>query len=80
MYSYCNSIITSHGGNHETALKNGIMKSIKLFSKHNQISKISNISFSDFFDFTDIILSLYISNPSFEGQTKQKIINTKNTD
>tara|TARA_Y100000590_G_C15727053_1_gene1015617 strand:+ start:1176 stop:3140 length:1965 start_codon:yes stop_codon:yes gene_type:complete len=73
IYSYCNSIVTSHGGNHEAALKNGIMKSIKLFAKHNQISKISNIAFSDFFDFADILISLYVSNPSFEGQTKQKL-------
>jgi len=71
--SFCNSILTNEGGTHESALKSAIMKSIKLYAKHNKISKISNISQSDFFDYSDIIISLYVNNPSFEGQTKQKL-------
>jgi len=71
--SFCNSILTKEGGTHETALKSAIMKSIKLFAKHNQISKISNISQSDFFDYCNVIISLYVNYPSFEGQTKQKL-------
>tara|TARA_Y100000590_G_scaffold219869_1_gene248959 strand:+ start:507 stop:2450 length:1944 start_codon:yes stop_codon:yes gene_type:complete len=71
--SFCNSIQTNQGGTHENAIKNAIMKSIKLYGKHNKISKISNINQSDFFDYSDIILSLYINDPIFEGQTKQKL-------
>ena len=71
--SFCNSILTNEGGTHESALKSAIMKSIKLYAKHNQVSKISNISQSDFFNYSDILISLYTNNPSFEGQTKQKL-------
>ena len=37
--SYCNTIETPDGGSHENALKNSLLKSIKLFGQKNQISK-----------------------------------------
>tara|TARA_B100000700_G_scaffold308589_1_gene386502 strand:+ start:1874 stop:3817 length:1944 start_codon:yes stop_codon:yes gene_type:complete len=71
--SFCNSIKTPNGGTHENSLRNAIMKSIKIFMKHQKTSKASNINQLDFFNYTDIIISLFIDNPSFEGQTKQKL-------
>ena len=38
--SYCNTIETPDGGSHENALKNGLLKSIKMYGKKNQFSKI----------------------------------------
>ena len=71
--SFCNSIETRQGGTHETALKTSVMKSLKLFAKHNNIKKINSISQNDIFEYSDILISLYINNPTFEGQTKQKL-------
>ncbi len=72
--SYCNTIETPDGGSHEIGLKNGIIKAIKLFGQKNQVSKINNINQNDLFDFSDVIVSIFINEPSFEGQTKKRII------
>ena len=74
LLSYCNTIETPDGGSHEIGVKNGILKAIKLYGQKNQISKINNINQNDIIDFSDIIISIFISNPSFEGQTKKRII------
>ena len=73
MMSYCNTIKTPDGGSHENALKNSLIKSLKIFGQKNQISKSSNISSSDLFDYSDSFISMFINSPSFEGQTKKRI-------
>tara|TARA_A100001011_G_scaffold380233_2_gene447295 strand:- start:680 stop:2614 length:1935 start_codon:yes stop_codon:yes gene_type:complete len=73
-YSYCNTIETPDGGSHEIGVKNGLIKAIKLYGQKNQISKINNINQNDLIDFSDIIISIFINDPSFEGQTKKRII------
>ena len=40
----------------------------------NQIGKISNIGINDLSDYSDIIISIFINEPSFEGQTKRIIM------
>ena len=72
--SYCNTIETPDGGSHENGIRNGILKAIKLYGQKNQFSKISNINHSDIFDYSNVIISIFINDPSFEGQTKKRII------
>ncbi len=74
LISFCNTIETPDGGSHENGVKNGLLKSIKLYGKKNQFSKISNININDFIDYSDIFISIFINEPSFEGQTKKRII------
>jgi topoisomerase-4 subunit B len=73
MMSFCNTIETPDGGSHENALKNSLNKSIKIFGQKNQLSKSANISQNDLFDFSDCFISIFINEPSFEGQTKKRI-------
>jgi len=77
MESFCNTIRTPDGGSHENALKNSVMKSIKLYGKKNQLSKSANITTNDLFDFSDSFISIFINYPSFEGQTKKRIMMPK---
>jgi len=74
LLSYCNTIGTPDGGSHENGIRNGIIKAIKLYGQKNQFSKISNINNSDIFDYSNVIISIFINDPSFEGQTKKRII------
>ena len=74
LMSYCNTIETPDGGSHENGIRNGILKAIKLYGQKNQFSKISNINHSDIFDYSNVIISIFINDPSFEGQTKKRII------
>ena len=73
LMSFCNTIATPDGGSHENALKNSLIKAIKIFGKKNQLTKSANISSIDLFEFSDIFISIFISEPSFEGQTKKRI-------
>ncbi|MDA0967835.1 MAG: DNA topoisomerase IV subunit B [Proteobacteria bacterium] len=77
LISFCNTIETPDGGSHENGLKNGILKAIKLYGQKNQIAKIANISINDLADYSDIVISIFINEPSFEGQTKKRIIMLK---
>ena len=77
LISFCNTIETPDGGSHENGFKNGVYKAIKLYGQKNQISKISNISINDLSDYSDIVISIFINEPSFEGQTKKRIIMPK---
>ena len=71
--SYCNTINTPDGGTHENVLTNSILKSLKEYGKKHQLTKIINISSNDFFDYVDCIISIFINNPNFEGQTKKRV-------
>ena len=73
LMSFCNTIQTPDGGSHENALKNALVKSIKIFGRKNQLSKSVNITPSDLFDYADSFISIFINSPSFEGQTKKRI-------
>jgi len=77
LISFCNTIETPDGGSHENGFKNGILKAIKLYGQKNQVSKISNVSINDLIDYSDVIISIFINEPSFEGQTKKRIIMPK---
>ena len=74
LMSYCNTIETPDGGSHENGIRNGILKAVKLYGQKNQFTKIGNINHSDIFDYSNVIISIFINNPSFEGQTKKRII------
>ena len=73
LMSFCNTIETTDGGSHENALKNSLLKAIKIFGQKNQLTKSVNILPSDLFDFSDSFISIFINDPSFEGQTKKRI-------
>ena len=77
LISFCNTIETPDGGSHENGFKNGILKAIKLYGQKNQIAKIANININDLGDYSDIVISIFINEPSFEGQTKKRIIMPK---
>ena len=77
LISFCNTIETPDGGSHENGFKNGILKAIKLYGQKNQIAKIAHININDLADYSDIVISIFINEPSFEGQTKKRIIMPK---
>ena len=74
LLSFCNTIETPDGGSHEVGVRNGLLKAVKIFGQKNQISKINNINHNDIINFSDIIISIFINDPSFEGQTKKRVI------
>lgn len=73
--SYCNTVRTPQGGTHETGLKNAVLKGIKDFGEIIGNKKTAQITAEDVFNTLHGILSLFIPNPQFQGQTKDKLSN-----
>ena len=73
--SYCNTIPTPQGGVHETGLKSALTRSIKQYGEMAGFKKASQITTEDVLGASSAILSVFISDPQFQGQTKEKLSN-----
>lgn len=73
IYSYCNTIPTSQGGSHEIGLRAALTKSIRAYADMTGSKKSADISADDIMSFASVILSVFIKNPQFQGQTKEKL-------
>ena len=71
--SYCNLIHTSDGGTHETGFWNAILKGVKSYGELVGNKKVAQIIKEDISSHHCGIVSLFISNPTFSGQTKDKL-------
>ena len=65
---------TPDGGSHENALKNSLIKAIKIFGQKNQLTKSANISQSDLFDFSDSFISIFINNQVLKVKQKKELL------
>jgi DNA gyrase subunit B/topoisomerase-4 subunit B len=74
--SYVNGIPTSSGGAHESGFRNGLTKAVRNYlSVQNLVPKGLSIAAEDVREGLVAILSLYIQQPQFQGQTKDRLNN-----
>ncbi|MBN9543442.1 MAG: DNA topoisomerase IV subunit B [Alphaproteobacteria bacterium] len=73
--SYTNTIYTPLGGTHEQGFKQGLLKSLKAYAEMINNKKAANISVEDLDDDVCALVSVFIPEPQFQGQTKEKLIN-----
>ena len=73
--SFANNINTHSGGTHLTGFRNSITRVFNDYARKNNILKDSdqNLSGDDVREGLTAIVSVKISNPEFEGQTKEKL-------
>ena len=78
-YSFVNNITTPEGGTHLTGFRNALTKTFNDYAKKNKILKDSdaNLAGEDIREGLSAIISIKISEPQFEGQTKQKLGNSE---
>lgn len=72
--SYCNTIPTPQGGTHEQALRAALIRSVKIYGEMTNLKKISQVITDDLLESATIIFSVFIKNPIFQGQTKEKLV------
>ncbi|MCB1591399.1 MAG: type IIA DNA topoisomerase subunit B, partial [Alphaproteobacteria bacterium] len=72
-HSYCNTIPTSLGGTHETGLRSALMKGVRNYADMTGIKKASIITADDIIAGAAVLLSVFIRDPQFQGQTKEKL-------
>jgi len=76
--SYVNGIPTPAGGTHEAGLKSGLVKAVRNYiATHELTPKGVTLTAEDIREGLVAILSFYIVDPQFQGQTKDKLNNTE---
>ena len=72
-HSYCNTVPTPLGGTHEAGFRYALTKAIKAYGDMLGQKKASAITAEDVFGGGCIMLSVFIPDPQFQGQTKEKL-------
>ncbi len=78
--SYVNGIRTSAGGTHESGFKGGIVKAIRNYIATHEIKvKGLDITADDIREGVVGVLSVFVREPMFQGQTKERLNNPEMT-
>ncbi len=77
--SYCNTVPTPEGGSHESGLRSGLLKSLKAYGELTGSKKTGQVNADDILGGGCAMLSLFIRDPQFQGQTKEKLATTAAT-
>ncbi|MBF0161847.1 MAG: DNA topoisomerase IV subunit B [Magnetococcales bacterium] len=74
--SYCNTIPTTQGGVHETGLRSALVRAMREYAEAKHLlPKGVALAIEDVLDGLFAVLSLFLGNPQFFGQTKEKLSN-----
>ena len=80
VYTFVNGIPTPFGGTHEAGFKSAIVKAVRNYiNVHDLTPKGLTITAEDTREGLVAVLSLYLKNPQFQGQTKEKLGNPEAT-
>ncbi len=76
--SYVNGIPTPSGGTHENGFRAGMSKALRnFFETHNLIPRGIKISHEDIREGVVAIVSVFVPDPQFQGQTKDRLNNSE---
>jgi topoisomerase-4 subunit B len=71
--SYCNTIPTPEGGTHENGLRQALYKGLRAYGELVGNKKAVQITSEDVMSTAASMLSVFIREPEFQGQTKDKL-------
>ncbi len=71
--SYCNTVPTADGGSHEQGLRSGLLRSLKTYGEMTGNKKAAQVTADDLLGAAMALLSLFIHDPQFQGQTKDRL-------
>ncbi|WP_341748885.1 DNA topoisomerase IV subunit B [Candidatus Tisiphia endosymbiont of Sialis lutaria] len=72
--SYCNTIPTPLGGTHEQGLRSALLRGIKVYGEMTGNKKTTLLTIEDILETSSIVFSVFIQEPIFQGQTKEKLV------
>jgi DNA gyrase subunit B/topoisomerase-4 subunit B len=80
VYTFVNGIPTPFGGTHENGLKSAVVKAVRNYiNVHDLTPKGLVLTAEDTREGLVALLSVYLKNPQFQGQTKEKLGNPEVT-
>jgi len=75
--TYCNTVPTPQGGTHENGLRSALLRSLKGYGEMTGNRRVGQIVADDFMSGAIILLSVFITDPQFQGQTKEKLVSAE---
>jgi len=75
--SYCNTVPTPEGGTHEAGFWAAILKGIKAYGELSNNKKAASITRDDLITGGCALVSCFIAEPEFVGQTKDRLATTE---
>jgi topoisomerase IV subunit B len=79
IHSYCNTIPTSEGGTHELGLRNALIRGLKGHAELIGNKRIAPATGEDVTTGAAMLLSLFLRDPQFQGQTKERLASVEAT-
>lgn len=73
MRSYCNTIPTPDGGTHENGLRQALSKGLRAYGELTSNRRAAQITADDVMGTAAGMLSVFIREPEFQGQTKDRL-------
>lgn len=77
--SYCNTVPTPEGGTHEAGFRYALLRGLKAYGELTSNKKASIITGDDVMTSAGGMLSVFIREPEFVGQTKDKLASNEAT-
>ena len=71
--SYCNTIPTPQGGTHEAGFRAALSRGLKAFAEMKGNRRAAAVTADDIMGGAVVLLSLFMRDPQFQGQTKEKL-------
>ena len=78
-HSYCNTVPTPSGGTHEAGFRQAITRALRSFGDLAGNRKAADITADDVFAGTAVMLSVFLHDPQFQGQTKDRLVSADAT-
>jgi len=73
MSSYCNTVPTPDGGTHEAGLRAALTKALRAYGELAGNKRVAQITADDVLGTAAAMLSVFIREPEFQGQTKDRL-------
>ncbi|EME70140.1 DNA topoisomerase IV subunit B [Paramagnetospirillum caucaseum] len=77
--TYCNTVPTPEGGTHEAGFRNALTKGLRSYGEMAGNKKAGQITAEDVMVGACVMVSLFIRDPQFQGQTKEKLASAEAT-
>ena len=71
--SYCNTVSTPDGGTHEAGFRAALVKGLKAYGELTNEKRAGLITAEDVIANAGALISVFIRNPEFQGQTKDRL-------
>ena len=79
VHSYTNTVPTPQGGTHETGFRNALLKSLRGWGEQRTQKRAALITAEDVTGTLAAKLSVFLRDPQFQGQTKEKLTSPEAT-